>query len=148
MVINLSGSNMYDLWVIKWLCSRACDSESHYPWQNICNSNDTKFLPSVTNLVTPNKVGKKKLKWQTTQTITQPSSYWPILNWNTQNPTLTAATSLTMELKCQHCKGCESEFRQPWQPVGASYLQFLVNLHKLKINILYFCITMRNMIII
>ena len=43
MVINRSGSNMYDLWVIKWLCSRACDSEADYPWQNICDSYDQKI---------------------------------------------------------------------------------------------------------
>ena len=50
----LSGSNMSDLWVIQWLCSRACDSESDYPWQNICDSKDIKNIPSVTSLVTPN----------------------------------------------------------------------------------------------
>jgi hypothetical protein len=32
---NINGSNMYDLWVVKGLYSKPCDSESDYPWQNM-----------------------------------------------------------------------------------------------------------------
>jgi hypothetical protein len=28
---NFNGSNMYDLWVLKWLCTKACESEFEYP---------------------------------------------------------------------------------------------------------------------
>ena len=31
---------MYDPWVIKWLCSKACESEFDYPWENSCESDD------------------------------------------------------------------------------------------------------------
>jgi hypothetical protein len=51
---NLNGSNMYDLWVIKWLCSKARENKSDYPWQNICDSDDMENLPSMTNLVATN----------------------------------------------------------------------------------------------
>jgi hypothetical protein len=30
---NLNGNSMYDLWVIRWLCSKACESESDNPWE-------------------------------------------------------------------------------------------------------------------
>ena len=33
--INVNGSNMCDLWLVKWLYSKACDSEFDYPWQNM-----------------------------------------------------------------------------------------------------------------
>jgi hypothetical protein len=36
----LNSCNVYDLWVIKWLCSKACESEFDYLWQNVCGSND------------------------------------------------------------------------------------------------------------
>lgn len=29
---NFSGSNMYELWVIKWVCSKTCESQSDCPW--------------------------------------------------------------------------------------------------------------------
>jgi len=29
---NFSSSNMYELWVIKRLCSKTCESESDCPW--------------------------------------------------------------------------------------------------------------------
>jgi len=37
---NLNGNNMYDLWVIRWLCGKACESESDNPWRNLCDSDD------------------------------------------------------------------------------------------------------------
>lgn len=37
---NLSGSNMCGLWVMRWLCSKACVSEFCYLGQNICDSNN------------------------------------------------------------------------------------------------------------
>ena len=51
---NLNGSNVYDLCLIKRLCSTACDSEFDYPWQNIWDGDDVENLPSVTTLVTTN----------------------------------------------------------------------------------------------
>ena len=48
---NLTGSNMCGLWVIKWLRSRACESEFDYPWQNICDSDDMERISSVTSLI-------------------------------------------------------------------------------------------------
>jgi hypothetical protein len=48
--INLNGTNMHDLWVIKWQRSTACESEFDYPWWNICDSDDIKNLPSVASL--------------------------------------------------------------------------------------------------
>ena len=35
---NLNGSNMHDLWVLKRLCTKACENEFHYPWHNMCDS--------------------------------------------------------------------------------------------------------------
>ena len=43
---------MYDLWVTKRLCSKACESEFDTLWQNICESDDMENLPSMTSLVT------------------------------------------------------------------------------------------------
>ena len=31
---NVNGINMYDLTVLKWLCTKACESEFEYPRQN------------------------------------------------------------------------------------------------------------------
>ena len=59
---SLNGSNIYDLWVLKWQSSKACASEFGYPWQNICDSDDTEDIPSVTVLVTTSLAGTKK-KW-------------------------------------------------------------------------------------
>jgi hypothetical protein len=57
--IDRNGTNMYDLWVINWQCSTACESEFGYPWWNICNSDDTEDQPSVASLVTAYWVGTK-----------------------------------------------------------------------------------------
>ena len=43
---NFSGSNVYDLWAIKWLCER----ESDNPWQNISDRDDMNNLPFMTSL--------------------------------------------------------------------------------------------------
>jgi len=45
--INCNDSNTFDLWVIMWLCSKACESEFGNPWRNICGSNVVENLPSV-----------------------------------------------------------------------------------------------------
>jgi hypothetical protein len=49
---SLNGGNLDDLWVMKSPCSKACESECDYPWQNICHTDDKENLPSVTSLVT------------------------------------------------------------------------------------------------
>jgi hypothetical protein len=67
---NLHGSNKYNLWVIKWLCSKACESELDYPRQNICDNNDMENLPSVTCLVTTNQTETNKKKTETTNNTT------------------------------------------------------------------------------
>jgi hypothetical protein len=51
---NPNGSNMYELWLIKWPYSKTCDIEFYYPWQHICDSDDMENIPSVTSLVTRN----------------------------------------------------------------------------------------------
>jgi hypothetical protein len=44
------------------------DSQFHYPWQNICDSNNTEILPSVASLVTRTRLGRKKKKIMTDNT--------------------------------------------------------------------------------
>jgi len=56
---DLNGSNMYDLWVIKSITKSV--RVDLIIWQNICNSDDMKNLPSLINQVTTNYTGTKKL---------------------------------------------------------------------------------------
>jgi hypothetical protein len=32
---TLNGSNTYDMYVLKWLCTKACETEMDFPWQNM-----------------------------------------------------------------------------------------------------------------
>jgi hypothetical protein len=40
---NFNSSNMYDLWITKWLC----ESESESLWQSICDGDGMESLPSM-----------------------------------------------------------------------------------------------------
>ena len=52
--INFNGCNMHDILVIKWLCSKVCESESDNPWRNISDSDDMENLLYVTSLISTN----------------------------------------------------------------------------------------------
>jgi len=58
---DLNGSNVYDLWVIK--CITKSVTVNLIIWQNICNSDDMKNLPSLISQVTTNYTETKKLIW-------------------------------------------------------------------------------------
>ena len=46
---NLNGSNMYDVWAIKWLYGKACESEFDYLWQNVCGGDNMENYHSWKN---------------------------------------------------------------------------------------------------
>ena len=48
---NFNGNNMYDLRVRERLCTRARESESDSPLQNICDKDDLGNLSSVASLI-------------------------------------------------------------------------------------------------
>jgi hypothetical protein len=44
---SFKGSSVLDLWLkCDWLCTKAWESEYHYPWQNISDRDNMENLPS------------------------------------------------------------------------------------------------------
>ena len=57
-----NGSNMYYMRVINRLCSKFCESEFDYPWQNISDNDDMENILFLTSVPNTTKAGKKPLK--------------------------------------------------------------------------------------
>lgn len=52
-----NGGNMYDPWLMKWLCIKACESEFDNPRRIVSDSDDLENIPSVASLIYTNWAG-------------------------------------------------------------------------------------------